>query len=576
MENGDNVLIDALPSIGKSSNVIPAARETDSPVTILTARHDLYDQYEEWCKDYQKEYNDNFEFQILPSFLNDCPTACGDEGDGWQQQVKRIYDRGVSGRDIHNHANRFFGEPLPCTENNECPYDETRNFDADVLIGHYTYAYVHPAVNGRVVVFDEFPEDDFVTDFDNPSVAVSDFLKSSTNIPFNDFTDLITNRLDPSYRDAALKVLNDIPIGQLDNPSAVLDDPTGQTHALAPHIVFTLVNSEQIDGKWECSTLGHEAGVYNRESGKVRVLRPPRLTDARNVIGLDGTPSWRMWNIVLGCGLGANEMLEHKQILTDDERREYVRDVLSLTVIRTTSDAKHYSGGKYVDPEKEKALIEAVCSKHRDSPALITTKKAVVKYKKVGALNELAYYDHYGNIKGSNKYGQSRVGIVIGSQVYGYDYVEEWASFLGEQTDSNGKGMNLSFSEFGDEVLHHMRELEVTQAIMRFGRDTNGATVYVHTAAIPDWMPISAKGRVSDRGRGYGQVVRALSEIQRASTDDIAAHSEVKIKNRQVGRVLDKLEEEGHVTYEKSGRKGVWVDRSLDTVNPSFDVSLPS
>jgi len=576
MKTGDNVLIDALPSIGKSSNVIPAARKTDSPVTILTARHDLYNQYKKWCEEYQNNHNDNFEFQILPSFFNDCPTACGDEGDKWVQRVKRIYNRGVSGRDIHNHANQFFGESLPCTKDGKCSYNEEPNFDADVLIGHYSYAYVPPVVNGRVVVFDEFPEDAFVTDFDSPDGAVSGFLKSNTEIPFDDFTDLVANRSDQTRRDTALKILNDTPIGKLENVSPVINDSNGETHALASHIVFTMLNYERIGDKWETSSLGHETGVRNRKTGKVRVLRPPVLAYSRSVIGLDGTPSWRMWNIVLGCGVGANEILEHKQILSDNDRREYVRDVLSLNVIRTTPDAKHYSGGKYVGPEKEKALIEAVCAKHRDAPALITTKAAETQYENVGALNGVGHYDHYGNIKGSNKYGQSRVGIVIGSQLYGYDYVEEWAAFLGEKTNADGKGMNLTFSEFGDEVLNHMRELEVAQAIMRFGRDTNGATVYAHTAAIPDWIPISAKGRVSNRGPGYRQVVRALSELQRASTDDVATHSEVTIKNRQVGRVLDKLEEEGQITYEKDGRRGVWVDKSLDTVNPCFDVSLPS
>jgi hypothetical protein len=31
--------------------------------------------------------------------------------------------------------------------------------------------------------------------------------------------------------------------------------------------------------------------------------------------------------------------------------------------------------------------------------------------------------------------------------------------------------MNLSFGGFGDEILNQMRQLEVAQAVIRFGRD---------------------------------------------------------------------------------------------------------
>ena len=71
-----------------------------------------------------------------------------------------------------------------------------------------------------------------------------------------------------------------------------------------------------------------------------------------------------MWNIVLGCGVGAKDLLEHNQILTDDERREYISDVLDLEVIQTTNNANHYSGGTWVTPDEDKALIEAVSEKH--------------------------------------------------------------------------------------------------------------------------------------------------------------------------------------------------------------------
>jgi hypothetical protein len=249
MKYHDNVLIDALPSIGKSSNIIPVARETDSPVTILTARHELYDQYEQWCKDYQNDNDDDFEYHILPSFLEDCPTVSGDEGEKWRDDVRKLYDRGVPPHEIHKRGDEVFGKPLPCVEDGDCPYQQTWDFDHEVLIGHYTHAYVHPVVSGRTVVFDEFPEDAFIEEFENPEVAVSGFLKLADEIPFDNFTDLIENRSNQSRRDTALETLKNTSPLELRETSAVIENAQGGTHALAPHIVYTVLNYEQLGDK---------------------------------------------------------------------------------------------------------------------------------------------------------------------------------------------------------------------------------------------------------------------------------------------------------------------------------------
>jgi hypothetical protein len=575
MENHDNVLIDALPSIGKSSSIIPVAREIDSLVTILTARHELYDQYEQWCKDYQKNNNANFEYHILPSFLDDCPTASGDEGEEWRQKVRNLYDRGVSPNEIHNRANEIFDAQLPCEREGKCPYQQARDFDYEVLIGHYTYAHVRDVVADRVVVFDEFPEDTFMTEFENPGSRVSEYLKLNDRVPFDNYGDLIENRSDDSRKQTALEVLQNIPLTELSDTSTVIKNTEADIHALAPLITNSLLQYDQIGNKWEFSELGHEKAIRNRETDGVKVLTPPRLTYARSVIALDGTPSWRMWHLVLGCGIGKNNMLDHRQILDNGERQEYIRDILDLEVIRTTRNANHYSGGTWVTPDEDKALIEAVSEKHQEQPALITTNAAEQKYENVGALDSVEHYNHYGNIKGTNQYGDSRVGLVVGSQLHNYDYVEEWAALLGEQAEPDGKGMNLSFGGFGDVVLNHMRELEVAQAVMRFGRDTGGATVYVHTAALPDWMPVADTGSISKRSPGMRAVIQALSDLSQASTKEITDRSKVTIKERQVNRVLNRLEDEGYVTYEKRGRSGKWVDESLDELHPHAEASLP-
>jgi hypothetical protein len=60
----------------------------------------------------------------------------------------------------------------------------------------------------------------------------------------------------------------------------------------------------------------------------------------------------------------------------------------------------------------------------------------------------------------------------------------------------NGKrGVNKSFGEVGDPIMKSFRESMVGQAILRFGREGQGATVYVHTSAIPEDIPITEKWR---------------------------------------------------------------------------------
>jgi hypothetical protein len=64
-ERRDQVLIEALPTMGKSYGALKAAAETDLPVTIFTGRgqKEQYDQIKEWCEKHGLSYLQ------LPSFI---------------------------------------------------------------------------------------------------------------------------------------------------------------------------------------------------------------------------------------------------------------------------------------------------------------------------------------------------------------------------------------------------------------------------------------------------------------------------------------------------------------------------
>jgi len=95
--------------------------------------------------------------------------------------------------------------------------------------------------------------------------------------------------------------------------------------------------------------------------------------------------------------------------------------------------------------------------------------------------------------------------------------------------------------------------------------------VYVHTAALPEWVPVAGEGRVvrtwSD---GMREVVDVLGQLDRATTADIATHPDVSIGERQVLDHLRELVERGVVRPRHDpddGRRLQWVGSGLHRLN---------
>jgi len=88
--SGDRVLIEALPTMGKSYGSVLAAAETGEPVTVLTQRghKEQYAQLREWCDERGLTY------KTLPSFTRDCETANGEHGEEWADRSGVVSSRG--------------------------------------------------------------------------------------------------------------------------------------------------------------------------------------------------------------------------------------------------------------------------------------------------------------------------------------------------------------------------------------------------------------------------------------------------------------------------------------------------
>lgn len=586
---GHDALIEVLPTGGKSYGAIAAAAKGDTPpVTILTTRgrKEQYDQLAEWCDEHGLTY------KIAPSFFEECETAAGHHGDEWQERVADWYRRGATGQDIHKYAEDILGRPLPCQcdersgEHIECSYTSAWRFDPaenpdtgepyDVVIGHYIHAHNPKILQGRAAIFDEFTDGAYEHALGHGiEGAVSYFLKSRDDIPFDEYTDLIANRDDEQRRADALLALAETGL-ERDGRSVLESDAA---NASAPLATFTLLAAAKnnLGNGWERAAFpdtDDRVGLHNRKTGEVRILAPPELDSARAVVALDGTPTPELWNLTLGA------RLSHRPVLDDDERPAYIRDALELSIVRTTEYLKPYNSADHVNVERDIALLEQITDSHGEAPGVISTRTALQEYENADALafnresgdvleGPAESVRWYGNVLGSNQFKHKRVGAVIGSNHYGDGFIKKWAAYAGETADRNDeKGGTLSYGAFGDKVLTHMREHDTLQAAMRFGRDGKGATVYVHTDTLPDWVPTAGEGRViRTRSDGERQVLDAIDGQRYWTTREIADHPDVQVTERRVHQILDDFVDRGYVTKGQStddGRAIEWADAGLE------------
>jgi len=123
-----------------------------------------------------------------------------------------------------------------------------------------------------------------------------------------------------------------------------------------------------------------------------------------------------------------------------------------------------------------------------------------------------------------------------------------------------------------------MREHDTLQALLRFGRDAGGATVYVDTATLPDWMPTHGRGDVRGVSDGLVGVLDALEDVGPASTADLVEHDAVDVSARQVRTHLGTLEDYGvlsSTTDPDDGRRTIYGVDNDAGVTATGVVNLP-
>jgi len=559
-------LIEALPASGKSYGCMKWAADTKNPVTLLAPRHELLDEeYEPWCEEF------GLISKRLPSFYRDCTSLEEDDSGEYKpidqsaEEFHTEYKQGISAEEVHSRYPN-----IPCQEESECPFMERRSFDPDkydVLLGTYRHAHVEEWVKDRYVIFDEFPGDDFQITFGGETESIiSAYLQDNDNLPFDSYRDLQFNRDAQRVEESVEEWKGDLH-SSLSDKSHPRRSGSSSAHTLAPLATLAILEGTYMDNNWLHADLedGRKA-VCNPEDNSWTFLLPPKLKDARSIIGLDGTPNEELWSQAL------NEDVQSLPLLNSEGKREYLQNILGLRLIQTTEAWKAVQSGKGVAPPKDLALIEGIAQKAGEAPALISSKDGIRQYREKGLDKITENTEHYNSLKGMNTFEDERLGIVLGNPHPGDGKILKWCAFAGipaeVKKDKNGeerRGPETDYGSYGNRVMRTFIHDEVLQAVMRFGRkETNGekgATVYIHTCAFPPWLPIETQ--IADIDAWLTEKDGMIDTIEAIQSLDGWRHKEwpatalydhVSISGHQVRNRLDVLAEEGYIHFE--GRWG--------------------
>jgi hypothetical protein len=315
------------------------------------------------------------------------------------------------------------------------------------------------------------------------------------------------------------------------------------------------------------------------------IRNPPAFQDGspNPVVGLDATGRESLWELAIGCAVETEDIHESPR-----EKRAFLRDVLNMQVVQTSPHIQGYSGPPdSTNFDGPVALVNQIAEEYsasmlrRDTlsattkPGVITTKKAETaiesRIKSVIGANE-----HYGDITGSNALGDHNLGIVLGSRHYSDKPVEKWAALAGETVTREGKGVNLDYNcSIGNTFLKHMREDQTLQAILRFGRDEEGAVVFVHTSALADCLPVVADGQVvktfSENAHAITKAARQYRGERFEISDLVDA---VDCSRETVRRTLNEQAALGYLTKHET-KEGLANDYETIEEHGAGEVELP-
>lgn len=556
-------LIEALPASGKSYGVLRWGAKTGNQITVLAPHHDLLNEYEDWCAEL------NLSVKRLPSFHRDCEsvslTGDGEPKDEQTKEILGLYRQGVKGETIHQQANKCLGDDLPCQHNQRCSYIEKLNTDTDaydVLLGHYLHAYQTDWTDERYVAIDEFPGDAFVQEFTGKvAPAVTAYLQQEDCLPFRDYEELLNRRSEfPDEVEAWKRE-----VWSHYDASHVLRSANSSAHSLGPLMTMANLEMDRLENRWRYANLGDGKVAARNTEHEWSFLLPPDFKGAESVVVLDGTPVIELWELVMGTEV------DRIPLFDDAQRQAYLDDVLGLDLVQTTENWNAYQGGDAVSPTVDIPVVEKIGQVEGQNPGVITSKKGLTQYESHGLDSLASKTENYGGLKGINSFGTTRVGVILGNPHPGDDVIKKWSALANYSTErrEGTEGKDTDYGHFGNCVMEAQIKNEVLQAAMRFGRSEEygekGATVYVHTSALPEWVEpekrlVSVDSWMTQKN-GMRQVIESIRNFNSWKTREWKVGEvadSVTISEKYTREHLKTLVEHGYLDSRKAGRGGAF------------------
>ncbi|MBX0326060.1 hypothetical protein EGH21_23910 [Halomicroarcula sp. F13] len=512
LESGENTLIDAPTSLGKSHRVA-TTRWRDYPEITGGKQVIHIHQTKKARKDAVKKSRNEpgVDCRVLRGRSDSCPVAAGDYDEEFTAPLglapSKWFDWMCNVRNntfLKAHKKLDQHLDLPCGEYCDgvtqwwnIEYDEDEP-EYDVLHTTANFAHVDELIEGANVIFDERPEYGFAFD----TTEREQFQDATTN--------LLCHRSDETRAMVDLKyaVIRDKPELQAELREYFEDEVTEEwlfrreeTHRLAPAIGRAILDSEEICAGRYHGKDGRVEVVMAGQDGEIRhVQHTPDLSKARCVIGLDAFPSETRWRI------NTVDDLEPVEVLSPAERKWWRRNERGLVVKQIGDATRSYTRDwKGAGESRAKAIIQKVRGLHGEAFQSCISPGSIepdVQQMMAEAGIEEPKMMHYGEQKSRNDFEEECTGLLIGCIDPGdenildllvlCDMVAErvvMRTKAGNEKRKPGRVFSGPDANVAAELLASVRENNLAQAVGRYARspdDANsGATVYVWSDAIP-------------------------------------------------------------------------------------------
>lgn len=130
------------------------------------------------------------------------------------------------------------------------------------------------------------------------------------------------------------------------------------------------------------------------------------MTDARAVVGLDGTPTPKSWELATGIDF------DHEQVLSDaDARNKYLREAFRIRIKQANDSLKAYHYDD-ITLDRDVGLLYGVEVAEKERPSVITTENAREQYERSGATTHIDEMTNFANVLSSNDFSQKVVGFI--------------------------------------------------------------------------------------------------------------------------------------------------------------------